>query len=202
MNPFKAAGSALGVIFALWLVWFGYHKYDEYRKLKYQAATAGAQAHADSAKVLIDSSSYYAARNAPVLTHYRTLSRSPAVQNNPVAKGVADTCDKVVDNLNGQVRNLQGAYKQKQAEVDSVKSAGSPPGPRAVPYADFLGSWRSGNGKNRLLPLVRAGVDYRLLPYTSVKLEGTYEPPPTPKPGEKTANPEFRVNLGAHISFR
>lgn len=192
----KTFFQVVGGILALVLIVLGYREWDRYRQNKHDAKIASAAAHGDSAQTFIAAADTTHQQGVIIRDNWHILTGSPAVQNNPVAKNVAVEGQKVIANADQETKDLRAANTQLKGQVSDLQSAGKDPGPRAVPYLDPLYSFSS---KHRAVPVVRVGVDYRLLPFVSAKLEASYEPPPAGSPDQR---PEFRYSVGGHITFR
>jgi hypothetical protein len=199
MIPLKGFLYGLGFVFALAGTVYIYKHIDDWKAARYDKKTVSAAAHGDSAATYVAIADTTHARGVVIRDNWHVLTRSSEVRGNPVATKVAESGNRVIANADNEAKNLRSANSQLRSQVTDLQSRGPPPQPRAIPYVDPLYSFRS---SGRATPLLRIGIDYRVLPYVSAKIEGSYEPPPAPRPGEDASKPEFRLNVGGHIAFR
>lgn len=196
----KAVGMVAGVALLLAILFGGWKllgAWDEYQDLKQTKDEKNAEVHGAAADSLRNEGALLdATKVAPARAAYARYSTSSNVRANPVAVAVADTCQVLVNSLDARLVVAKSEAEQRSQQVRDLQAAGKPRIPRGIPYIDPIYTWSSKNG-GRGVPGVRAGVDYRLLPHASLKLEGSYEAPPA---GENRA--EFRATVGAHFTLR
>lgn len=189
-------GIVVGILSAALLVFGGvklYGVYDEYRNLKHDKQTKSAAARKDSANTERDSSALYADRDSIIRVPYIVYRQSPQVKKNPTADTLGQKCDSLVGNLDSELRHKKSEAELLRRALHDLETRPEKKGPRAIPYVEPLYSFSNSGGR----PLIRAGVDYRLLGAVRAKVEASYEPPPA---GENT--PSFRLNVGGRINFR
>jgi hypothetical protein len=134
----------------------------------------------------------------------------PEIKNNAGAQKVGAAAKNVIKAKNSEIGNLKTAVKEQKAAAESYKAAGEKPEPRIQPYADI--GYAVSLTKKYGVPVVRAGVTYRVFGPVHVQGELSYEPPPTISQARATAldainerdysRPEIRATVTAHISFR
>lgn len=196
----KGALAVLGGVLLLFGIWKGYGAFDGWlaaRRAKHIATADSLGVVADtlhSQGVVVDSTIVRPAR-----TDFNTYAGSSAVLTNPVARTVATKAKTLVTGLDKRDSLSKAENATLRRQVRELEAAGPPLPPRAVPYVDALYSL---SNKGKPLPMIRAGLDYRVLPHVFAHLEGSYQPPPATSPGAVTEKPEFRLNVGAHITFR
>jgi hypothetical protein len=192
-------GSVVGIFVALLLVagiiW-AYTKRDQWFANRFNQKTVSSVAHGDTAKTELAVADTAHVQGVVIRDNWRILASSPAVRSNPVATHVASEATKVIANADTETTHLRAANNQLQLQVRDLESRGPVPRPRAVPYLDPLYSFSS---KGRAVPVLRAGVDYRIVSWVHAKVEASYEPPPAGAPDQR---PEFRVTVGGHITLR
>ena len=197
MTWFKTPiGIVVGILAASLVLWAGFEAYgwyDDYRTLKYDTRTRSAEARGDSANVMRDSSALFTRRDSVVRVPYIVYRNSPQVKRNPVADTLGGKSDSLIANLDSELRLKKGEADMLRRQVGDLVSRGEKPRPRAVPYLEPLYSFSTTGGK----PMIRAGVDYRILSGVNAKVEASYEAPPI-----GTNAPDFRLNVGARINFR
>lgn len=206
-------GIVLGVFTAALLVlgiWKGQSVWDHYLANRYNQKTVSSEAHGDSAKVFHEEAAKIEATEVrPARAAFTKLKNSPEVKSNPVAVAVAGQADKVIEAQDKKDTAQQNENAQLRKEITDLKERGEKPKPRAIPYVDGLYSWSP--MQNKSVPVVRVGVDYRVVSFANVKLELGYEPPPNYSEAKKQAlinlgedpnKPEVRLTVGGHIAFR
>jgi hypothetical protein len=195
----KGALAALGAVLLVFGIWKGYGAFDGWLARRRAGHIVAAEAQGDSATAagkeaaLIDSTQVIPAR-----TNFRTLIATPEVRRNPVAVKVAEAGTKLTTSQDKELAAKAAQVQHLEQQVRELQDAGPPPEPRAIPYAKALYTFSTAR---RPLPDIRAGVDYRLVKHVYANVEGAYQPPPAPAPGEKTASPEFRASIGVRITF-
>lgn len=199
MIPLKGFLYVLGGVLAIVATIFVYTHVDDWKRARFDAKTVSAAAHGDTAAAFVAIADTTHAEGVVIRDNWRVLTSSSEVKRNPVAVKVAEKGNAVIANADKEATALRSANAQLTLQVHDLETRGEPPKPRAIPYIEPLYSFRS---SGRATPLLRLGVDYRLLPHVSAKIETSYEPPPAPKPGEDAMKPEFRLTVGGHITFR
>jgi hypothetical protein len=188
--------TAIGVAVALLIFVFKFGTIkDAIQSRLYNSKTTSSVAHGDSAnasKALADTAH---AQGIVVRSSYNALKASPRVRNNPVALEVSNSADKVIGKADTEVVNLRSANTQLERQVHDLQTRPPEPTPRATIYVDPLYSF---SNVRRPMIVARVGVDYRLLPHVSAKVEVGYMPPP---PSSTKQSAEFVANVGAHITF-
>lgn len=194
-----AAGIVTAIVLVALLI-FGFIKFLNWNDARKNAQRAkeivSAQAHADTAKTEIVAADTAHAQETILRDSYARLITSPRVRSNPVAVEVAHAGSAALAKSDTEVVHLRNANTQLQRQISDLQAAGPEPVPRAIPYVDPLFSVRT-TGKPIIN--VRAGLDYRIISHINAKVELAYEPPPS---GGIKQNPELRLNVGAHITFR
>lgn len=174
----------------------------------YNQKTASSEAHGDSAKVEIAEADTTRAQGVVIRDRFNTLVNSPEVRKNPVATRVATESKKVIANADTEKTHLRNANAQLQKQVNDLETRPNKVEPRSVPYIDALYSENFATHKG--VPVIRAGVDYRIISSIKAKLEGSYEPPPAYSQDQQLAlkaagldpsRPELRATVGLHITF-
>jgi hypothetical protein len=197
--PLKGFLYVLGGVLAIVAAIFVYTHVDDWKRARYNAKSVSAAAHGDTAAAFAAVADTTHAQGVVIRDNWRVLTSSSEVKRNPVAVKVAEKGNQVIANADKETSALRSANAQLTSQVHDLETRGEPPTPRAIPYVEPLYSFRS---SSRSTPLLRLGVDYRVLPHVSAKIETSYEPPPATKPGEKAMQPEFRLTVGGHITFR
>lgn len=199
-NIWKGALAALGAVLLVFGIVKGYSYRDEIVAFVRQGHLVAADTLGKRADTLhAQASAVDSTIVAPARNDFGVYANSPEVRNNPVAHKVATKAGVLVAGLDKSNSITKAENATLRRQVTELEAAGPPPGPRAIPYADALYSLSS---KGKPLPMIRAGLDYRVLPHVFARVEGSYQPPPTPAPGTVTEKPEFRLSVGGHFTFR
>ena len=132
----------------------------------------------------------------PTKQGFNVLLNSPQVRNNPTARIVGDTAQKIIKADSVTISKQRGSIAHLDSAVVDLQEAGPPLGPRAVPYG-IVGYVAS--SRQRAVPVGGLGLDYRLLPHVMAHLEASYSPPPA---GDLKQTPDWRILVGGKITFR
>jgi hypothetical protein len=176
---------AIGVVLLVAGVWKGYSLVDTLRTAHRDKKLVAAAAHHDSATTFHARADTAKAKGAVVRGQLADLVSSPKVQADPIALQVAVAGAAVIAQADTEISNVRSENQQLRSEAADVKSAGSDPGPRGIPYLEPLVRFRR---HEKAVPIARAGIDYRLFPHVSAKLELEY------------SNPGLTVNVGSSTS--
>ena len=195
LTPIKGVLTGVGIVLAVVVIVYGYSKIDDIRDARRQRRLDAASTQVLAAGILVSEVDTAQARLTPTREGFGQLISSPGVRNNPKAKEVADTSSKIIAVQDTSIRKLRAANDSLFRAVKNLEDAGPPLGPRLVPY---LVAGYSLSNRQRGVPVVGVGADYRLISKFGVRGEVTYEPPPAgvDKP------PEFTAKLLGHIKFR
>lgn len=170
----STAGIITGIGLVI-LILVAYTKCDEIKAWNYNRHTA----KADSALVVADTAH---SEGIVARTEHEKLLNTPEVRNSVAAQKVVVSSNKVIAKADKEIAALR-------TTVDETKAAGEKPVPRAIPYIDVLGSVNADTTQMKMRMVIRAGIDYRILPHVFAKIE-------------VVRDPNYRLNVGAHITFR
>ena len=184
----STAGIATGIAIILAAI-VVYWKWGDIKAWNHDRHIAKAEQHVETAKPLIVSADSAKKEGVQIRTRHNTLINSPEVRNDTTAQKVVKSSNKVIANTDFEVSKLRAAIAQKDSAIDEYKKAGPPPGPKLVPYIDAVYKFNMDSTAMKPHMVLRAGLDYKILPFTSVKLE-------------LERNPAYQLNVGAHIAFR
>lgn len=175
---------------------YAYSAYDRYKQRQRQKLLDAAGVHVQAADTLVAQADTQQVLILPTKRGFNAAINSPQVRNNPVARPVADTARKIIKADSITIDKQKKAIAHLDSAVVDLQKAGPPLGPRAVPYG-VVGYMAS--NRQRAVPMVKLGIDYRLLPHVMANAEVSYQPP-VPKDTKQT--PEFRVFVGGKVTFR
>jgi hypothetical protein len=198
-------GKVVGIFLALALIFLLFRwqwVIDKAKTAWWGQKTASGELHGKNADSALKVANRDSALGVAAEGELGALLATPEVLNSPVATRVGVASKKVIATKNKEIGSLRTVVAEKTKQVEDVKAAGEKPVPRITPYA-YLG-YSVSLTKRYGVPVVRAGVDYRLPLVSFISLNGevSYEPPPAPKPGAPTDKAEVRATIGARISFR
>jgi hypothetical protein len=201
-------GTVLGKVVAIFLavlivilVWKWQSIYDAARTKWWGQKMDSANVHAANADTALRAANVDSSRAVVVTREFGALTNSPEVRRSPIATRVAASANTVIATKNSEIGHLRTTVAEKTKEVADVRAAGEKPVPRISPYAD-IGYARSFT-RHYGVPVVRAGVDYRVVAWAHVQTELSYEPPPAPRVGfDLPKDAEIRGTITAHIVFR
>lgn len=175
---------------------YAYRAWDRYKQRERQKHLTEAGVQGDSAQADVQSGALLAAKADSQYVSYDAYKNRPETRANPVARELGNRADPVITTLKAAIKKDTSAIRHLESQVIELQAAGPPLGPRAVPYGDI---GYGATTRHRAVPVVRLGLDYRIMPHVFAKVEGSYEPPPA---GAEVQKPEFRGLIAAHITFR
>lgn len=194
--PIKVIAGIVLAVATLVGIFYAYSTYDKWQQRRRQEKLAAAAVHVATADTLVAQADTQQVQILPTKRGFNVLTNSPQVRSNPVARTVADTAKKIIKADSITIATQKKAIANLDSAVKDLQDAGPPVGPRAVPYGD-LGY--AASSRSRAVPVVRLGVDYRVLPHVFAKVEVGYQPPPA---GDASQKPELRILAAGHITFR
>jgi hypothetical protein len=205
----KVVAAFLVVLFIL-LVWKWQSVYDAARGAWWGMKNAQGVEHTANADTALSKAKNDSVVGEAATVKMDALLVSPEIRNNAGAQKVGVAAKTVIASKNSEIKNLKTAVKESKAAAKSYQEAGEKPEPRIQPYADI--GYAVSLTKKYGVPVVRAGLTYRLIGPVHIQGELSYEPPPalTQKRlealdaiGERDfSKAEIRATLTAHISFR
>jgi hypothetical protein len=201
-------GSTLGKVVAIFagvmiviLVWKWQAVYDRARGAWWGLNNAQVVTHTANADTAVIAARADSVAGAAANAGFEKLLVTPEIRNNPGAQRVGTAAKTVIASKNSEIGHLKTAVVEQKAATKAAVDAGEKPVPRISPYAD-IGYARSFT-RHYGVPVVRAGVDYRVVAWAHVQAELSYEPPPAPRVGfDLPKDAEIRGTLTAHIVFR
>jgi hypothetical protein len=185
-SSIRTALGAAGAVLLLFGGWKGCNAYDDWQKGRREAKVVSADIHAKKAETFHAAGDSIRRSTAPAVSTWKTLIGSPAVRASPIAVQVAAQGELVIAGKDAEIAAVRSEAAERTGEAADLRSIGKDRGPRAIPYADALYSFRS---QEKPEVTLRAGIDYRVLPHAMVKLEIEHRG-------------EFRLNVGIHATFR